>query len=231
VGDSINTQFANALSPAAGYSLHFVSVFRPLSTTAPMVPMSQHTNAVCSAAPTPDSCGPATAPAVAQTIANNGATACFMPIATDVNTRAGTPAAYTPTVNTVVSPCFITDEMAITIPLGGMPIPLTRARLAGTWQGMPPTQITGGVLVGYLSERDAADLVIPASTPIIGGQRFYSVLQAGNATATASDGGMIADSCNVGGSTAEDDRDPLGTTNGFWVFFNVTAEVVTWTGP
>src|SRR5690606_23403844 len=40
------------------YSLHFVATFRPLNPAAASTPTVLHLNAMCDAAPTPDSCGP-----------------------------------------------------------------------------------------------------------------------------------------------------------------------------
>jgi hypothetical protein len=57
------------------------------------------------------------------------------------------------------------------------------------------------------------------------------VLQAGNRSVSNTAGMTIADSCNLGGSTSEDDADMNGTARGFWFFLNFRASLATWTGP
>jgi hypothetical protein len=57
------------------------------------------------------------------------------------------------------------------------------------------------------------------------------VLQAGNRSVSNTAGMTIADSCNLGGSTSEDDADMSGTARGFWFFLNFRASLATWTGP
>jgi hypothetical protein len=184
-------------------------------------------------APTPDSCGPDAMPdIVAAMVTNLSRGTCYTPIAADVNTRAGTPAAYSPTANTVGAPCFVSDEVMITVNLSGITIPLQRARVSATYSGTPPTRLVTGVVTGFLSERAAADILLPDTLPLVGGDPLYSHLQAGNRTATNSMGMSVPDGCNVGGGTNEDDADTLSDgTRGFWFFLNYEAELVTWTGP
>jgi hypothetical protein len=236
VADGVNTQLANALDPTSvangAYALHLVQLFRPLNPAASITPVELHRNALCVEAPTPDSCGPAPVPNAALSSASNQAAAsCFTPPAADVNTRAGTPAAYTPTANTVAAPCFISDPGNLTVPLLGVDVPLTDARVAATYVGSPPDQLMSGLIVGFLSESAAADLILATGQPVIGGESLYQHLQAGNRPASNSAGTMIADGCNVGGGTNEDDGDMNGAVRGFWFFLNFTAEAVSWTGP
>ena len=233
--DSVNTLLANAINPTTTtngeYSLHIVELFRPLNPAAATTPTDLHLNAACMQAPTPDSCEPDAMPDVTMSNANNQAMGnCFVPLASDVNTRAG-PAAYTPTANTVGGPCFISDPESLTVSLGGIDIPLTDARVAATYSGTPVNQLVSGVVVGFLSETAAADVLLPADLPVVGNTPLYTHLQAGNVSTTNSMGATIADGCNVGGGTHEDDADMNGGVRGFWFFLNFTAEHVTWTGP
>lgn len=247
VSFSVNSALEEALrptmpasGPAGSYSLHIVDVFRPLNPTAATTAIELHLNAACMEAPTPDSCGPDATPEIMTATANNRSTGtCFMPDPADVNSRAGTPTAYTPTVNTVSGPCFITDEQSLTITLTVMgellAIPLERARVAGTYSGTPPNRIVTGVVTGFLSETAAADILLPAGLPLIGGNPLYQHLQAGDRSAMNSDGHLIPDGCNVSGGAHEDDADTVTndageTVRGFWFFLNVEAELVDWTG-
>lgn len=237
VADGVNTQLRNAINPMSTsggtYSLHLVNLFRPLNPASATTPAELHLNAACMEAPTPDSCAPdATMPDVVSSIANNqSAGTCFMPVAADVNTRAGSPAMYTPTANTVSAPCFVSDETMLVVTLSGISIPLERARIAATYSGSPANRLISGIVTGFLSDRAAADVLLPASLPVVGGDPLYEHLQAGNRSTTNAMGMTVADGCNVGGGTSEDDGDMNGTTRGFWFFLNFTADLVTWTGP
>ena len=232
--DSVNTLLQNAVGPmSAGgdYSLHIVNLFRPLNPAAASTPAELHLNATCMEAPTPDECSPDAMPDTIMSNANNMTTGtCYMPVAADVNTRAGTPAAYTPTANTVSGPCFISDEEMLVVDISGIMIPLERARVAATYSGSPPNRLISGSVTGFLSETAAADVTLPTDLPVVGGDPLYQHLQAGNRTATNSMGDSVSDGCNVGGATSEDDGDMNGSTRGFWFFLNFTADVITWTG-
>ncbi len=238
--DSINTQLRTAVTtdatmpPDGLYDLSVVNIFRPLNPAAAASPFDIIVGAACSTAAT-SSCAPGTGTLVSTT-ANNmaGGATCFTPVAADVNTRGGTPAAYTPGVNTVSGPCFVTNETLLTITLSGISIPLERARISGTYSGAPPTQIVSGVITGFLPERVAADIILPMTLPApLGGSPLYSVLQAGNRTVVNTAGTTVADSCNVGGGTSEDDADNVTApaTRGFWFYLNFRANLATWTGP
>jgi cysteine-rich repeat protein len=238
VADSINTQLANALNPTTvtngTWSLHIVDVFRPLDRTAPTTPMDLHLNAACME-PLPGTCGPDAMPDVTPSTANNRtAGTCFTPTAADVNGRRGTATVtYSPTANTVSAPCFVSDEQLLTVTLSGIAIPLQRARVSATYSGTPTNALASGVVVGFLSSQAAADIRLPATLPSpLGGAPLYSVLQANDRTVRNTAGMTIADSCNLGGGTHEDDTDVLPDgTRGFWFFLNFTGARITWTGP
>jgi len=236
--DSVNTQIQNALTmdadtpPDGLYDLSVVSLFRPLGPTAPTSPLELYLNPDCTTA-TPASCSPGMATMLSATATNlPGGSTCFTPVAAEVNTRAGGPAAYAPTVSTVSGPCFNSSETTLTISLSGIMIPLERATVSATYSGTPTNQLVSGVIRGFLTDRAAADTLLPTTLPApLGGAPLYSVLQAGNRTTTNTAGMSVADSCNRGGGTNEDDGDMNGTTRGFWFFLNFRASLATWTGP
>jgi hypothetical protein len=236
-GFSVNDSLDTAIRPVsagggATYSLHVVNVFRPLAPEAPTSGLDIHLNAACMESPTPDACMAGAMPDFVRTVANSRATgSCFAPVAADVNTRAGTPAAYAPTVNSVAGPCFVTDEGLLTVTLSGIAIPLTRARVSASYSGSPVTGLVTGVVTGFLSERAAADVILPATLPLVGGDSLYQHLQAGGRTTTNTAGRSIASGCNVGRGAVEDDADTLPDgTRGFWFFLNFQAERVSWSG-
>lgn len=234
-GFSVNGQIDEAIRPVSmggSYSLHIVNLFRPLDPAMAVTATELHMNAACMEAPTPDSCVPNPMPDLTTSNANNrSAGTCFMADPAQVNTRAGTPAAYAPAVNTVGAPCFVTDEQTLTITLTGIRIPLRRARVAATYSGVPPNRLVTGVVSGFLDEVTAADIVLPLSLPLVGGDALYEHLQAGDRSVTNSMGVSIPDACNVGGGTHEDDADMNGTVRGFWFFLNFEAELIDWAGP
>jgi cysteine-rich repeat protein len=239
--DSINTQLATGVtldtsSPLDGLlDLSVVNIFRPLGPASATSPFDIVIGAACTAPMATTSCSLGTGTSVS-TIANNmvGGSTCFAPVAADVNTRAGAPAAYAPTANTVSGPCFVTNETVITIALAGINIPLERARVSATYSGSPPNQLVSGVIVGFLPERAAADILLPATLPsLIANKPLYNFLQAGGRPVNNTAGVSVTSACNIGGGTAEDDADNVTgpAARGFWFFLNFRANVVPWTSP
>jgi len=129
---------------------------------------------------------------------------------------------------------LISDEATITVSLSGILIPLQHARVSATYSGTAPNRrLVAGVVIGFLPEAVAADIVLPMTLPApVGGTPLYTHLQAGNRSVMNSMGMTVADGCNVGGGTNEDDADTLtGLGRGFWFFLNFDAAEITWTGP
>ncbi len=220
------------------YGLNIVSLFRPLAISSATSPLDVHFDAACTAGTPRDSCGPDATPDIVMTTANNMTTGtCFTPVVADVNTRAGTPAAYSPTVNTVGGPCFVTDEtnLSVTFEVSGSPlvVPLQRARIAATYSGTPTDRLVTGVVTGFVTDRVAADTTI--TLDFVGTVRLYELLQAGNRSTTNTAGATVNDTtCNLGGGAMEDDGDTItsggSTVRGFWFFLNFDGEVVNWSG-
>jgi hypothetical protein len=125
----------------------------------------------------------------------------------------------------------VTNETTIMVTLSGIVIPLQRARVAATYSGSPPNRLITGVVTGFLTETAAADVILPATLPLVGGDSLYEHLQAGNRSVMNSMGMSIPDGCNVGGGTHEDDADTVGGVRGFWFFLNFESDLITWTGP
>lgn len=231
--ESINTRLQNAFSPTTVpgglYATHLVSVFQPLDPAAPSGPAELHLNAACVEGPqqacTPD---PMLPQVLATTATNQGSTACYTPSTAEVNTRAGTPAAYVPGANTSGPACFRMDLPLLTLDLAGIVLPLVNATVSGTYApSAQPTQVVSGVITGFLPETTAAALVLPGSLGApLAGQPLYAFLQAGGRQV-----GGVAGGCNMGGGANEDDADSDGGVRGFRFFLNFEAETINWTVP
>jgi hypothetical protein len=128
---------------------------------------------------------------------------------------------YTPPVPTVNGACFSSGVVpSIVIPIqlidgdGLLTIPLGSVRLGGRYQLDPATGLTG-LLIGFLSEADAASNPLPEALPLLGGEPMSRILRGGE-----------------GNGCAGDDRDrldptmPEGPTNprGWWVYVAFTAQ-------
>jgi cysteine-rich repeat protein len=228
--DSINSGLdANVSEPdgSGRYETNIVLVFRPVLPAAPSTTLDiLDVGMMGCMAGSPTSCmlaAPSTEPPNRANNMQSGT--CFTPTAADVNTRTGTPAAYSPTANSATGPCFASDETTYPVSVSGTIIPLTHARISGTYSGSPPNALMSGTIIGFLSEAQARSTNLPESLPVVGGMPFITVLQAGGADGSA---------CNVDGGPAEDDRDAdpdSPSTQGFWFFLNFTAEQVAWTEP
>jgi hypothetical protein len=108
---------------------------------------------------------------------------------------------------------MVSAPVEASIDLGGTLVPLSDATVAATFTGAPPTGMVDGVLRGFLRETDADAVLIDPSIPFIGGQPLSSILPGGtNCCAT------------------HDDRDQLDGVSGWWMYLELTAEVVPWTG-
>jgi hypothetical protein len=242
---SLNSALMGQITGSTGgtYDLSIVSVFRPLVPAATATtPMDVVMNASCTTATPPVCTLPAMGGAAVSTTANNMMSGtCFAPTASEVNgscSGSGSCAAtYTPTADTASGPCFESDEtdivLAFTVAGTTLRITLHHARVAATYSGSPVDTLMPGVVTGFLTEQEAADIIVDIPSPLGGTitRRLYELLQAGGDMVTASDGTVVTSSCNVGGGGVEDDRDMVGTERGFKFFLNVTLDTATWMDP
>jgi hypothetical protein len=137
------------------------------------------------------------------------------PAGTCLEPLPGTTRPYSPAVTTPGAPCFVTDEADVSLGIiADIDIPLTKVRVAGTYVGTPPTAITDGLMLGFLSEADAESIILPPEVDIIGGQPLAALLPGG------------ANNCGTGS-----DMDTDGSTPGWWFYFNFTADLVPYTLP
>ena len=120
---------------------------------------------------------------------------------------------YTPEIASVTGPCFVSVARRVVFDLNGVLLPLTDLQLAGDWTATPVTGFATGLMRGFLSEAEAATVLLPATLPIVGGQPITVLLPGG-----------------AGNCAAHDDRDTLNGASGWWFYFNFPADAVLWSG-
>jgi hypothetical protein len=160
-----------------------------------------------------ETCSPgATAPAVT-TYVNQTAGTCLTPIAG--TTGPGNTGAYTPGIVSATAPCLASQPTSVSFALDVINIDLENVVVGGTYDGNPADDIINGLIVGFLSEEDADNILIPQDVIIVGGDPLSSVL-AGSEF----------------GCAPHDDRDiGPGGEPGWYFYLEFSAHRVTWTGP
>jgi len=126
----------------------------------------------------------------------------------------GTTKPYAPAITTPSGPGFVTAPVFYTVTLSGITLPLDGFRAAATYSGDPATSLLNGLGMGFLSEATAQTTMVDLGS--FGTVPLASLLPGGS-----------------GGCSVNDDRDtgPDGLTSGWWLYFNFTAQAVTYTGP
>jgi hypothetical protein len=141
------------------------------------------------------------------TLAPGNDTATSAAAGTCLTTIAGTTKPYTPGVTPATGPCFSTGAVTITTKIFGAEVPLQQVQIGATYASS--TSLTNGVLRGFLTQADAEATNI--SLGIINA-RLASFFPGGE------------NNC-----ASFSDMDTLGTTPGWWIYFNFTATSVPWT--
>ncbi|MCA9671459.1 MAG: hypothetical protein KC503_37940 [Myxococcales bacterium] len=184
--------------------LSLLIVFRPLSQGTAMgtVELAQGD---CAPPHPPSSCSRtlATQPALGISTYNNQTTGmCLTRTHNGVNVsrhNAGETSA----------PCFVSTARSVTLQLAGISIPLRDLQIAGRYTGNPATGLDQGLLRGFLSKTAAAQVLLPATLPLVGGMPLSSIL------------------CDSGTNDDTDTHPTFGA--GWWFFINYTASQVTYT--
>ncbi|HPF72745.1 MAG: hypothetical protein H7A20_03375 [Rhodanobacteraceae bacterium] len=114
---------------------------------------------------------------------------------------------YVPALVDSEAPCFASPTGALTLDLGGIPLPLQAARVGARFVDSPASSLDLGVMRGFVSETDADNTILPAGLPIIGGLPLSALLPGG-----------------TGNCAAHDDRDMLEGVRGWWFYLNFSAE-------
>jgi cysteine-rich repeat protein len=207
VNNSIQTSIQTDGNGDGFLDLSAVLVFRPLAQSAATGNVDVYF-ANCTAPLTGTSCAPGATAPISTTITNMAAGTCLAALP-------GTTHPYTPAITSTTAPCFVTSPVAaVTINVGGIPITLHDARIAGTYVGSPATSLANGLLMGFISEADANATIIPASFPLVGGQPLSQLLAGGS-----------------GACPSYSDKDVDNGVTGWWFYLNFPATAVTWTGP
>lgn len=197
------------------YDLSLLALFRPLQQPPQPGADIQVTVADCTVAG--ESCSLGANTASTFTFFNQNSGTCGAPLAG--TTGAGNSVPYSPAITTSSAPCFGTTPTTITFPLGLFDLPLQDVRASGTYVGGPATQITNGLLVGFLAEADADNLLLPNDATLVtfglAGKPLSYVLPGGSGNCA---------------STNDKDLGPGGIP-GWYFYLNFTAHQVTWTGP
>jgi hypothetical protein len=177
-----------------------VIVLRPLAQDdGAMTPVSVYFKAQCTTNATTCKPGP---------LAPGNDTATSAATGTCLSSIAGTVKPYNPAVMSATGPCFSIGAVNVTASVFGTQVPLQQLQVGATYMGSPATGMMNGIIRGFLTQADA-DATSIAFGPFPA--RLSSFLPGGqNNCANFSD------------------KDTLGATQGWWLYFNFTAEAVPW---
>jgi len=210
LGPSFNDQLESALTgdadPADGaLDASYLLAFRPFVANATDERLDLQSGS-CSAPEATTACvpDPGTVP---QTVAYDGVGSgtCLAPVP-------GTTSGYVPAIVSPVAPGFASDERTLLLGFGDLALPLAGARVAATFADAPVDHFADGLLLGFLRESDADQILLPADLPLVGGQPFSVLLPGG-----------------TGNCAAGDDRDLLDGVPGWWFYFAFPARRVPFT--
>ena len=182
----------------------FMLLFRPLDEASAGDRLDS-ASGDCTAPLAGTTCVPA-APPTALVYQTQGSGLCLV-------TEPGSTSGYSPGIDEPSAPCFGTQATDLTVDLSGVPVTLRDASVAATFVGTePPSSLMLGLLSGFLTEADADSILIPADTPLVGGQPLSVLLPGG-----------------TGNCSASDDRDMHDGEMGWWFYLNFTALPAPWT--
>jgi hypothetical protein len=200
----LNDAIANdkTMPPDGSLDLNIITVFRPLAQMAPSGELDADFGSKCAPPLATTSCTSDGGNTV-DSVATNAATGVCL------DTLPGTTfGGYSPAITKPAGPCFSSDSETLDVNLGTVTIRLDDARLAGTYVGVPATQISDGLIRGFISKERARTTVFPADLPLVGGKTLAQLLIGGDNMCTRPDGGTDLD---VG---------PDGTTQGWYFYIN-----------
>ncbi|MFN7961406.1 MAG: hypothetical protein U0002_09060 [Thermoanaerobaculia bacterium] len=210
LGPSFNAQIATSLTTDGDgdtfLDLSPLLQFRPLDVLASALRLDL-AQGLCTAPVAGTSCTLDSAQ-LPRTVAYDGLAA-----GSCLGTVAGTTSGYTPAPTLPTLPCFVSRAAHHTVQFGDFPLPLRGVQISATFAGIPPTGLASGLLRGFLRETDAAQVLIPADVPLVGGQPITILLRGG------------AGNCAPG-----DDRDTFEGVAGWWFYWNFDASPVPFTG-
>lgn len=221
--DGVNPKIQNAITmdlttpPDGLLDLSFALVFTPLLQTAGMSTPSYLDNPSCTAPMSSTRCTLAAgAPRTPATAMNMGGTSTCLGTLANTTTAGYTPAIVQPAAS-MGGTCFVAPAGTVTITFAGIVITLHEASIGGVWSGRPATQITNGLIRGFLSQTDADATIIPAGATgqaSIDGHSLGSLLPGGTGN------------CHVAAPTRGDrDVSAVDGSPGWYFYVNFTATV------
>jgi len=161
---------------------------------------------VCTAPLSASTCEPdLVAPPTAHAYANMTAGTCLAPL---TGTTYGP---YSPEIVSPTAPCFVADVGSLELDLGVFILPLTDVHLAATYVGTPAISLTNGLIRGFVSEADAANIVLDMGS---GPVPLSTILPGGS-----------------GSCAGHSDKDTVDGVVGWWFYFDFVADVVPYTEP
>lgn len=209
-GQAVNQQFtANMTMDADGDSFLDLSptlVFRPLTQGGGVMSSVDVYFADCTAPANGTSCHPGMDPAIPLVATNQSSGTCLSIVPNTTHN-------YTPAITQSSSPCFVSTQTTVTIALGGVNIVLHDANIAATYVGNPASQLTNGLLRGFVTEAEANATIFPMNLPVVGGKPFSSILPGG------------AGNCRP---SSQSDKDVHNGVSGWWFYLNFTAPRTPW---
>ena len=214
VTDRLNNEFAKALTsddsdpPDGLLDLNVVQIFRPLAQQTSETPF-ELVFADCTTPLESSTCSlpeDTVVPPVLTRASSLTEGVCIAP-------EPGTVRPYSPTVTSATGPCYASAPETILLRVKGIELTLTSAQVGATYVGNPADRLVNGMVKGFISEADADMVILPDNLPVVGGQPLSSILRGG------------AGNCKSG---SDMDTGPGGIP-GWWIYFNFTADVVSWT--
>lgn len=207
LGPSLNDQLESAITgdvdpPDGLLDASYLLAFRPFDPLAVGLRLDLQ-SASCTAPEATTSCGPDTQ-TVPVTTSYDGVDSgiCLEPVP-------GALRPYTPAVTTPAAPGFVSRARSLRFGLGGIELPLVAVRVAATHVGAPVGELVDGLLIGFLAESDADQILLSADLPLVGGEPLSILLPGG-----------------AGNCAGHDDRDLLDGVSGWWFHLNFPARRV-----
>jgi len=207
---NIQASYNSDSNPADGFlDASSLLWFRPLTQDG-RVARVDNGGADCLAPAPTSGCAPsATAVATAYAYASFAAGTCL----SSLPGTQGSPA-YAPAIASPAGSCFVTAPKTFVFDNNGTPLTLIDAQIAASFNGVPATALSNGLLRGILRESDANQIVISDPALPGGSVTLAGLLAGGN-----------------GSCSTRNDKDTHQGESGWWFYFNFSASQVTFTGP
>ena len=145
-------------------------------------------------------CSPGAATPQTTTYQNQSSGVCLSPV--PGTTGPGNGGSYSPGVLSPAAPCAKSASTSISFPFGSLSIPLEAVQIGARYVGDPATGLADGLIVSFISEADANQILLPADFPLFAGQPLSVLLPAAPATARPTTGTRVPEASSAGTSTS-----------------------------